>query len=128
MGSGLAVSLVPTNLHWLTEPPDDKADLCAHSAVEFFIGGEALVSANEGDWTVSASAVYLLRTLSSSHTKATPVGDHLFPCCGHTMYAMDDQEDVYISGCPNGKDFEDHHEADALVIRCDEGRSRVVSS
>jgi hypothetical protein len=99
-------NLQATNLHWIQGQGDDPHDLCAHSGVEFVVRGRALVAPSDGDWTVSASALYLLRTLTRQHTRDDRVGDHLFPCCGFCMYDIEGQEDVVITGCPSGMDFE----------------------
>jgi hypothetical protein len=117
------VVLRPLNLRWINGPGDDPQDLCAHGDVEFRVGENVLLDPTAGrNLTVSAAALYLLRTLSAPHTKQSPVGDHLFPCCGFTMYDIDDQDDVVICGCPSGVDFEVRHQGGEVVIRSDEGR------
>jgi hypothetical protein len=65
------ITLKPTALHGLGEPPQSDGDLCAHSPVDFRIGGDRLLSPEDGDWTVSASAVYLFRTLERQHNNTT---------------------------------------------------------
>src|SRR5262249_47389252 len=108
--------LRPTNLHWIKGDSDDPKDLCAHAGIEFCVGKDSLVSPNDGDWTVSAAALYLLRTLSKPHTKSSPVGDHLFPCCGFAMFDVEGQEDVFICGCPSGIDFQVIREGNEVVL------------
>ena len=105
-------------MRWIKGSEDDPADLCAHGDFEFRIDGDVLSDGSAGrGLTLSAAALYLLRTLSRSHTKGEPVGDHLFPCCGHAMYDLPDQGEVVIVGCSNGEDFEvDHREGDASVL------------
>lgn len=112
------VQLSPVHLRWIKGSKDDPEDLCAHGDFEFRIGGDVLSDGSAGrELTLSAAALYLLRTLSRSHTRDEPVGDHLFPCCGHAMYDLPDQDEVVIVGCPDGEDFEvDHREGDALVL------------
>ncbi|GAB5403019.1 MAG: hypothetical protein Aurels2KO_12500 [Aureliella sp.] len=103
------VTLEPTRLHWIRDDGmDDAHDLCAHSPVHFSIQGNCLMSPDGDDVTVSAAVIYLLRTLELDHTSNDPVGDHLFPCCGHAMYDTGD-EDVVICGCSNGTDFSVKH-------------------
>jgi hypothetical protein len=121
------VTLHPTHLHWVKGDADDPSDLCAHSPVEFRLDGETLVRPENGDWTVSASALYLLRTLTADHTKERPVGDHLFPCCGFNMYEVEGTDDVLIFGCPGGIDFEVIHDGDNVVLREADGRMRRVA-
>jgi hypothetical protein len=93
--------------------------------VEFRIGNDTLVDPTIGkNLTVSAAALYLLRTLSVPHTKNVPVGDHLFPCCGFSMCDLPEQENVVICGCPNGEDFEVFHDVSGagVMIRAMDGR------
>jgi hypothetical protein len=123
------VLIRPVNLRWIQGAADEPKDLCAHGDVEFRIGADVLLDATSGkDLTVSAAALYLLRTLSIPHTLEAPVGDHLFPCCGFNMYDVPDQDDVVISGCPNGEDFEvlHHVSGTGVVIRSAVGREWLV--
>jgi hypothetical protein len=122
------ISVAPTRLHWIKDDGnDDPSDLCAHSPVLMEVGGSALVSPDDGDATVSAAAVYLLRTLERDHTKATPVGDQLFPCCGHAMYDTG-EDDVVICGSPNGSDvYVTHEDNNTIHFTTPEGQRYVVS-
>jgi hypothetical protein len=120
------IALRPTNLHWIDGSDDDPEDLCAHSGVDFQIDGDVLV--RDGDWTVSAAALYLLRTLSKSHTKSDPVADYLFPCCGHAIFEVDGQDHVMILGCNNGIDFEILHIGDHVRITAEDGRQHHVGA
>lgn len=122
------ISLRPTNLHWNNGSADDPADLCAHSPVEFRIHADVLVQPSDGDRTVSAAAVYLLRTLSQAHTKHTPVGEHLFPHCGHGIFAVEGQEDVTITGCNSGIDFEVVHVEKDVVLTATDGREHRITA
>ena len=123
------ITLFPTRLHWIKDDgADDPVDLCAHSPVCFQVDGDTLVAPEDGDVTVSAASVYLLRTLERNHTKEEPIGDQLFPCCGHAMYDTGDQ-DVAICGCSNGRDVFVTHEAGGSVrLSLPNGKSYVVSS
>jgi hypothetical protein len=123
------VILRPVKLRWIQGAADDPKDLCAHGDVEFRIGDDVLLDPSTGkDLTVSAAALYLLRTLSVPHTKDAPVGDHLFPCCGFNMYDVADQEDVVICGCPSGEDFEVFHDISGagVIVRAANGRELYV--
>lgn len=109
------ITLVPTRLHWVKDDGiDDPLDLCAHSPVQFQIDGETLVDPADGDATVSAAAIYLLRTLARDHTKENPVGERLFPCCGNAMFDTGG-DDIVICGCPNGSDVWVVHDRDSTV-------------
>ncbi len=109
------ITLKPTRLHWLKDNGfDDPSDLCAHSPVHFEIDGKTIMDGTDVDTTVSAAAIYLLRTLERDHTRETRVGEHLFPCCGHAMFDTGD-DDVLICGCPNGTDLSLSHHADGTV-------------
>jgi hypothetical protein len=123
------ITLVPTRLHWIKDDGiDDPCDLCAHSPVHFAIDGDILVSPTDGDATVSAAAIYLLRTLVREHTNENPVGEQLFPCCGHAMYDTGD-DDVLICGCPNGSDVIVTHDDNCTVrLTSATGKLYVVTS
>ena len=122
------ITLVPTRLHWIKDDGiDDPSDLCAHSPLHCQIDGTTLVAPEDGDVTVSAAAIYLLRTLERNHTRDDPVGDKLFPCCGHAMYDNGD-EDVLICGCRNGSDvFVTLELNDTIRQTSRDGESYVVS-
>jgi hypothetical protein len=78
-----------------------------------------LIEPSDGDWTVSAAAVYLLRTLSRSHTKQQPIAEHLFPCCGNGMFEAEG-EDVLIIGCNSGIDIEVVQAGDEVLLTTDD--------
>jgi hypothetical protein len=122
------VILQPVKLRWIQSAADDPKDLCAHGDVEFRIGDDVLLDTNGKDLTVSAAAMYLLRTLAVPHTTAAPVGDHLFPCCGFAMWDVPGQEDVALCGCPYGEDFEVLHRVNGagVVVRSADGREWQV--
>ena len=121
------ISLIPTRLHWVKdEGEDDLNDLCAHSPIWFDIDGELLISPEDGNFTVSAAAIYLLRTLEQDHTSENPVGEHLFPCCGHAIYDTG-EDDVVICGCSNGSDFSILHVGDTIQISTIDGQFYTVS-
>jgi hypothetical protein len=117
----MSITLRPTNLHWIKGDLDDPSDLCAHSPVDFQIDDLIIVSPSDGDWSVSAAALYLLRTLEYDHTRLDPVSDHLFPCCGHYMCEIDGEDDVLIVGCPHGADFQVTHTNGDVTIATGKG-------
>jgi hypothetical protein len=122
------VVLEPVNLRWINAAADDSADFCAHGDVSFRIGADALVEPAGRELTVSAAALYLLRTLSVPHTRTAPVGDHLFPCCGFSLFDVPGELDVVVCGCPSGEDFEVLHQLDGsgVVVRSADGREWSV--
>jgi hypothetical protein len=121
------VILEPVALRWIKGAADDPADLCAHGDFVFRIGKDTLSDGLRGrELTLSAAALYLLRTLMQQHTQAHPVGDHLFPCCGFSMFEVPGKEDVLLFGCPNGQDFEILHR-DGVVVRSADGGEWQIS-
>jgi hypothetical protein len=123
------IILRPTDLHWIGGSTDDPADLCAHSGVEFSVGKTTLIKPSDGDWTVSAAALYLLRTLSQPHTKERPIAEHLFPCCGNGIFEIEGQDDVQIVGCNSGIDLTvEQIEEEVLLTAKDGTQYRVAVS
>jgi hypothetical protein len=122
------VILRPTDLHWVEGGHDNSADLCAHSRVEFRIDDDVIVKPSDGDWNVSAAAVYLLRTLSQPHTQRKPVAEHVFPHCGHMMLDVEGQDDVLIIGCNRGMNFEVIHAGDRVVLTTKDGRQHRIAA
>lgn len=119
------IILRPVNLRWINDATDDPADFCVHGEVEFCIGGDTLVTpAVTKGYTLSAAGLYLLRTLSKPHTPESPVGEHLFPCCGFTLYDICGEQDVVVQGCLSGIDFEVRHReaGDGVTVRSPDGR------
>ena len=120
------ITLRPTNLHWINGSTDDPADLCAHGGVELEIGSDVLVQG--GNWTLSAAALYLLRTLSRPHTKSEPITEFLFPCCGHGMFDVEGQDDVLILGCNSGVDLEVVRNGNEFLLTAADGRQHRVTA
>jgi hypothetical protein len=117
--------LRPTRLHWLNDTTD-PADLCVHSPVEVLVNGMHLVKPEDGDCTVTAAALYLLRTLTRPHTRENPVADHLFPCCGIVVYGGD-ASDTVITGCNGGDDFSVQQEGALVTLGRADGETSQVS-
>ena len=86
---------------WIGVTPDDVAyDLCSHGDIRLVIGGRTITHAeNEGDYTISTSALALLRTLESDHSPTQPVADRLVLCCGMLL----------MLSCPIGIDWSVSH-------------------
>jgi hypothetical protein len=119
-------SIEITEMHWLFQE-DIHADLCAHGKVKIEIGNEIIAPIKEDeDWTISATALFLLRTLERNHTKENQVGEHLIPCCGHFIIFTDDLDEVYVGGCANGIDWEVIHENENIKLKTESGNETIV--
>lgn len=94
-------------LNWITETDDGK-DLCAHGKVYLKIGEEVLCHEASGEWTLSSTALYLLRSLEKNYY-IDDFASQLIPCCGHFFIANEDEQTVKILGCPNGIDWTIEH-------------------
>lgn len=103
-----------TDLKWM-ETGDERDDLCLHGHAVAYIGERRL----EYDATVSAAALYLLKTLTEDHVIHTD--NQLLPCCGFSIFANDALDNVMISGCDNGIDWSVFHEGDKVVLVQEDG-------
>jgi hypothetical protein len=72
------ISLAAHELCWIKGGSDDPEDQCAHGKVALEIDGVSLVRPEDGEWTVSAAALFLLRTLTADHTPERPVAEGSF--------------------------------------------------
>jgi hypothetical protein len=87
------------------ELDEAPADLCSHGDIRLEIGGLVIVSgkAEPGEvadwWTISTSALALLRTLESDHSPRQPVADRLILHCGM----------IEMMTCPIGVDWSVEH-------------------
>ena len=120
-------SIEINEMHWLFKE-DINADLCAHGNVKVIIGDELIAGIKEDeDWTISATALFLLRTLERNHTKENQVGEHLIPCCGHFLVFTEDTKEVYVGGCPSGIDWEVIHENGCVKLRTESGKETLIN-
>jgi hypothetical protein len=99
------------NQGWLeSDDPDyDVAvhDLCSHGEIRLLIGGCLIApGGDEVDYTISTSALALLRTLESDHSPARPVADRLVLHCGMLL----------MLSCPIGIDWTVLHFDDRVRI------------
>lgn len=115
----MAIVLRASEMHWLGGATD-HADQCPHGKVTLSQDERELVGPADGELTISAAALFLLRTLEEDHRPGHGVADdnQLFPCCGHVLYPDGDR--CYISGCPNGVDISVTSDGDAITLRRDE--------
>lgn len=91
------------DLHWI-KYVDDPTDLCAHGHLYLKIGNQILSNKDNGDWTLSVTALNLMRTISSDY-KANDFACQLIPCCGHFMVVDERTNELNILGCSSGIDW-----------------------
>ena len=119
-GDGLSVfEINVTDLTWL-ENVDEETDLCLHGKTVAKIGDETF----EYNATVSATALYLLKSLTEDHL--IHKGNQMLPCCGFSIYANKNQSAVDICGCPNGIDWSIIHIGDDIKILTESGNETVI--
>ena len=108
-------------MFWVNKSDDDPDDLCLHGDVAVTIGGERL----ETECTVSAAALYHLKTLTENHIIYTD--NQMLPCCGSSLFPNDEDTEVLISGCPNGIDWTVKHCKDGIEIITESGNKILVN-
>lgn len=109
-----------TELYWIDGSLDAPEDLCLHGHAVAYIGSEKL----EYDCTISATALYLLKTLTENHV--INEDNQMLPCCGHFYIPDEKLENVTISGCDNGIDWTVEHIGDDVVITLEDGTAVTV--
>jgi hypothetical protein len=120
------LSLSLLEAHWL-DAPEPLDDQCAHGTVLLSVDGHDLVTPQDGELTVCAAALNLLRTLEHDHTLESPVseGGQLFPCCGFNVWVAGERFPVLVVGCPTGVDFQVVHTASGVALLGKESESIV---
>jgi hypothetical protein len=121
------IVLRPTDMCWID---DDPTDQCAHGRVVFTIDSIPFASGEDAeDITVSAAALFLLRTLTHDHTAARPVAEEsqLFPHCGFTAYDVSGRFPVLVMGCNVGVDPEVVHSDGTVTVRSKDGQEATVT-
>ena len=113
------------DLHWLNRVEDNPNDLCAHGSVAITIDEQRFVP--EDEYCVSAAAVYLLRTLDEGYEKSDQ-DEQLIPHCGHSMFEVENSDDVMIIGCPHGYDFLVQRVGEMVRLEFEDGEVFQVSS
>lgn len=116
-----AFKIKADGFEWICGAKDDPKDLCLHGHVTVQFGDTIL----EDYGTVSATALYLLKTLSEDKIMA-PYDIQMIPCCGHTLIANDDLTEVQISGCDRGTDWSTIHEGNTVRFVLSTGQEEVV--
>lgn len=140
---------------WIDSKSDDPEDQCAHGKVRFKVGEVSFLDETE-EFTVSAAALFLLRSLFSNHSGDESVtdGNYLFPCCGFSLFKISlpnkkrsiigalakfwtskplEKEEapdypVLILGCPSGADIDVTHSHDTVTISAGEREVSVPKS
>ena len=108
-------------LQWMGGAEDDPQDLCLHGRVCVQIGETVL----EDECTVSAAALYLLKTLTEDKIMA-PHDIQMLPCCGHTILPDEAGENVIILGCDTGTDWTTRHTGGMIRIELPSGRTELI--
>lgn len=109
------------NLGWINGAKDDPSDLCLHGHAVALIGDCRLAY----DATVSATALYLLKSLTEDHIIYED--NQMLPCCGFFYIPNQSLDNVVISGCPNGIDWTVKHENNCIVLILEDGTEERVS-
>lgn len=109
-----------TELWWIDGSADNPEDLCLHGRAVACIGGEKL----EYDCTVSATALYLLKTLTENHI--IHEDNQMLPCCGHFYIPDAELENVTICGCDNGIDWTVKHNGRDVILTLENGTEVTV--
>ena len=112
------------DLHWINDV-DEPTDLCAHGHVFVKIGNEVLSDKNSLDVTVSATALYLMRTLKNNYKKDN-YASQLLPCCGHFIIADNEIDFVNICGCQSGIDWTIIHTNDNKIRHLTESGQEAI--
>lgn len=109
-------------MHWIHGATDDPEDLCLHGFVRVIIGDEIL----EYEGTVSATSLYLLKTIQEDHLIGQDI--QMIPCCGFSIYPKaDDSGDVFIVGCNQGVDWSVIHAGGKIVLVTASGNKTEIS-
>ena len=114
-------SINATNFKWIDGSKDNAEDLCLHGHAIVQIGKRQL----EYDATISATALYLLKTLTENHIINTD--NQLLPCCGFSLFPNDAMDNVTIVGCDNGIDWSVTHDGNNVILELEDGTKESVS-
>lgn len=112
------------DLHWIKNE-DDPNDLCAHGHVYLKIGDEVVSNNQTGDWTLSSTALSLLRTIEKDYKK-NDIDNQLLPCCGHFIIPDDKEETVTIQGCDTGINWTITHNNGTVEHLTDKGEKATI--
>ena len=110
-------------IHWINDLPDNDEDLCAHGKVFIKINDE-IVSDGKESWTISATGLYLLRSLKNNY-EPMMYRNFLVPCCAMDFWLENDGR-VFFIGCPNGIDLTIRHLSNNYVEIISENGSKAL--
>ena len=116
-------SISVSELCWINGAKDDPQDLCLHGRVTAQIGDVIL----QDEGTVSATALYLLKTLTEDKIMS-PYDIQMIPCCGHTILPDEAGENVIILGCDTGTDWSTSHAGGMIRIELPSGKTELIDS
>lgn len=118
----------PIGLHWLYDA--EPTDLCAHGGIRVTLDGELIFEAGAGNdgYTLSTSALHLLRTVSRDYDAATTASSQLIPCCGNNMVFDDISGEVVNLPCPNGIEWSVRHSGAGVSVRLSDTLGLTLSS
>lgn len=114
---------------WVGGPDDDPVDQCAHGRVRLEAASVEFVCPEDGEWTVSAAGLFLLRALEEDHTRTSSVtdGNLLFPCCGNGVFPTPESRyGLVCIGCPSGLHIDVVHAGDAVLLTGAAGTASVT--
>lgn len=109
-----------TDLCWIDGSADNADDLCLHGHAVVYIGNERL----EFDATVSATALYLLKTLTEEHI--IHKDNQMLPCCGNLYVPDENIQNVTIVGCSNGIDWTVKHNGRDVILTLESGTEITI--
>ena len=119
----MGFTVTADHLAWINGEKDYPDDLCLHGHAAAVIGGRTLEYECA---TVSATALYLLKTLTEDHI--IHQDNQMLPCCGFFMLANETLDNVTVIGCPNGVDWTVLHRSDGTVsLILGDGTEETVS-
>ena len=108
------------NFHWINGEKDNPQDLCLHGDATAIIGDRIL----ERSCTVSATALYLLKTLTEDHIIYED--NQMLPCCGFNFLPDKTLQNVIVLGCPNGIDWTVRHNGNDVIITLEDGTTETI--
>lgn len=83
--------------HWIKDDENDNPeDLCSHGEVYLRIGDKEISNEKSGSWTLSSTALYLMRTINENY-EPNKYASQLIPCCGHFFKADEDNDEFGLN-------------------------------